>query len=220
MMNENMNTINATNNLINTINNTKTGTYILSTTNGDEYHDFNFYTDLSVSKKLQFVNSVVGLVVDENHYNSVIRDTIFDFYIIDIMTDINTGELKDSLHFLDDVDNFLLSTNIVEIVKANASPSLLDELNKAVDKSIAYITGIHPSPISDAIASLLSTLEKRISEVDMGSMMEMAKKLTSITGELNADSIVNAYMNSDMHKKNLEEIAEAKKNSKNGSKDE
>lgn len=204
-------------------NNTKTGTYILSTANDDEFYEFEFYTDLSVANKLYFVNSVTDLVVDENRYNSVIRDLVFDFYIIDIMTNVDTTELKNSLSFLNDVEEFLLSTNIVEIVKANMSPSLLDELNKAVDKSIAYRTGIHSSSISDAIASLLSALEKRINEVDTNSMMEMAKKLSGIAGELNVDNVVDAYINSDMHKKNLDEIAKAKsksKTDKKNSKDE
>lgn len=186
----------------------KTGVY----TYNDESYNFNFRTDLSVADKLRFVNSVVNLVVDENHYNSVIRDLIFDFYIVDVMTDIETTELKDSLTFLNDVEEFLFSTNIVEIVKANAFPTLFNELNTAVDKSIAYLTGIRPSPLSDSLTSLLSTLEKKINEVDLDSMMSMAQKLASMTGEFTPDSIMNAYMNSDIHKKNLAEIAEAKKN--------
>lgn len=190
--------------------NMKTGIYNYN----DESCDFKFYTNLSVANKTKFVNSVVSLVVDENHYNSVIRDLIFDFYIVDIMTDIETKELKKSATFLNDIEDFLLSTNIVEIVKANAFPTLIDELNNAVDKSISYLTGIHPNPLNEAIASLLSTLEKKINEIDLDSMMDMAQKLASMTGEFTPDSIVNAYMNSDMHKKNLAEIVEAKRDFK------
>lgn len=190
--------------------NMKTGVY----TYNDESYNFDFYTDLSVAMKLRFVNSVVELLIDENHYNSVIRDLIFDYYTIKIFTTVDTEELDNSLTFLNDVEDFLLSTNIVEIVKANAFPTLFDELNTAVDKSIAYLTGIHSSPLSDALAHLLSTFEKKINEVDLDSMMGMAQKLASMTGEFTPDSIVNAYMNSDMHKKNLAEIAETKNNSK------
>lgn len=188
--------------------NMKTGVY----TYNDESYNFNFYTDLFIANKIKFVNSVISLVVDENHYNSVIRDLVFDFYIVDIMTDIDTTEFKDSLTFLNDVEDFLLSTNIVEIVKANAFPTLFDELNKAVDDSIQYLTGIHTNPLNNAIASLLSTLEKKINEVDTNGMMAMAQKLVGMTGEITPESIVNAYMNSDAHKKNLAEIIEAKKN--------
>lgn len=187
--------------------NMKNGTY---TYNG-ELHNFNFCTDLGIANKVKFVNSVVSLVVDKNHYNSVIRDLIFDFYIVDIMTDIDTAEFKDSPTLLNDVEDFLLSTNIAEIVKANAFPTLFDELNTAVDKSIQYLTGIHPSPLSDAIASFLSALEKKINEVDLDSMMDMAHKFAGMTGELTPESIMNAYMNSDIHKKNMAELEDAKK---------
>lgn len=192
----------------------KMGTYIYTTENGEESYNFNFYTDLSSANKLRFVNSVIDILIDEENYNSVIRDLIFDFYVVDIMTDIDTAKLKKSPTFLDDVEDFLLSTNIVEIVEANAFPTLFDELNKAVNQSIEYRTGIHQNPIGEAIASFVNILEKKINEVDLDSMMDMAQKFVGMTGELTPDSIVNAYMNSDMHKKNLVEIAEAKKDSK------
>lgn len=188
--------------------NMKTGAY----TYDGESCSFKFYTNLSVANKVKFVNSVVSLVVDENHYNSVIRDLMFDFYIVDVMTDIKTTEFKKSDTFLNDVEDFLLSTNIVEIVKANAFPTLFDELNGAVDKSIAYLTGVHPNPLNEAIAMFVSTLERKISEVDLGSMMDMTQKFAGMTGEITPESIVNAYINSDVHKDNLAEISETKKN--------
>ena len=185
----------------------KTGVY----TYNEETYNFNFCTDLSSADKLKFVNSVVSLLVDENHYNSVIRDLIFDYYTIKTFTTVDTSKLDNSLNFLNDVEDFLLSTNIIEIVKANAFPTLFDELNTAVDKSVQHLTGIHPSPLSDALASLLSTFEKKINEVDLESMMGMAQKFAGMIGELNVESVVDAYMNSDVHKKNLVEIAEAKR---------
>lgn len=194
------------------MNEMKAGTYTRMTDNGDEYINFNFKTDLKVSEKAKFVNYVVSLVVDENAYNSVIRDLVFDYYTIKIFTDIDTFEFDNSKHFLDDVEDFLLETNIVDIVKANAFPTLFDDLNKAVDDSVEYLTGIHKNPINDALSSLLSTLEKKIDEVDLDSMMGMAKKLVGMTGELTPESVVNAYINSGVHNKNLAEIAEAKNN--------
>ena len=182
------------------------GTYV----KGEEYIDFNFGTDLTVFEKQKFVNSVVNLIVDEKNYNSVLRDLIFDFYIVDIMTDVDMTELRQSPYFVNDVEQFLEETNIVDIVKANASPTLFDELNDAIDKSIEYITGIHPSPLNEALASLVNTLEKKINGLDTDSMMDMAQKFVGITGEFTPERVVNAYMDSDMHKKNLEEIAESK----------
>ncbi len=182
------------------------GTYI----KGEEYIDFNFGTDLSIAEKYKFVNAVVGLVVEEKKYNSVLRDLIFDFYVVDMLTDIDTTELKESSFFVNDVEKFLEETNIVDIVKANATPTLFDELNKAVDKSIEYITGIHFNPLNEALTSLVNTLEKKMKEFDMGAMMGMAQKLVSMTEKLTPESVVGAYINSDVHKKNLNEIEESK----------
>lgn len=186
----------------------KLGTYIC----GEESYKFTFETNLSISKKAKFVNSVVSLVVDKEDYNAVIRDLIFDFYTIELFTDIDTTELKQSDNFLDDVEAFLLETNIIEIVKANAFPTLFDELNDAVNKSIEYKTGIHPSPLNEALASLINTLEKKIGEFDMNSAMEIASKLNGITEDFTTENVVQAYLNSDVHKNNLDEVAKSKKN--------
>ena len=187
--------------------NVMTGAYF----NGDGSYNFNFYTDLPVAKKLKFVDSVVNLLVDDNHYNYVIRDLVFDFYIVDIFSDYDTSELKKSSFFVNDVEQFLENTNIVDIIKVNMEVGLLEELNTAIDKSIEYLTGIHPNPLNEALASLLSTLEKKINEVDLDSMMGMAQKFASMTDDFTMENAIKTYMESDYHKKNLAEIEESKK---------
>lgn len=179
-------------------------------TKGEETFNFNFYTDLSASQKLTFVNSVVNTVVSDN-YNSIIRDLMFDYMIVKVFTDVDMSFINNSEDIVDSVEQFLLETNIVDIIKANASPTLFDELNKAVDKAIAYRTGIHTSPIADSLANLFSTIEKKVNEFDMGNMMEMAQKFAGMTGEFTPESIVKAYMSSDTHQKNVAEIENAKK---------
>ena len=184
----------------------KQGTYMYD----EDSRIFKFYTDLSASKKVKFVNSVVSLIMDGENYNSVIRDIVFDFFVIDIMTDIDTDELRDSSNFLDDVEDFLLETNIVDIVKANAFPTLFEELNKAVDKTIEFKTGIHPNPLGEALASLVNTLERKIESLDMSKAMEMANKFSGMTDEFTTENLVKAYLQTDMHKDNLDEIAKVK----------
>ena len=196
------------------MNDMKTGTYISTIDGYEETYNFGFRTDLSSADKLKFVNSVVDLLIGENYYNSVIRDLVFDFYVVDIMTDIDTTKFKESSFFVNDVEQFLEETNIVDIVRANAFPTLFDELNKAVDNSIQYLTGIHFNPLNEALANLVNTLERKINNVDLDSMMSMAQKFMNMTGELTTENIVNAYINSDVHKKNLAEVAAVKKKAK------
>ena len=199
--------------------NIMTGTYINK--NNDETYNFNFATDLSAYRKMIFVNYVVNSLVDEDRYDSIVRDLIFDFGLVSILTDIDISFINkkddegNSINPIIFIEQFLEETNVVDIVKENMVVGLLEQLNKAVDKSIEYRTGIRPSPLNDALASLINTLEKKVNEFDMSGAMEMAQKFASMTGDLTVDNIVNAYVNSDVYKKNLKEIAESKKSKRN-----
>lgn len=190
-----------------------TGTF----TYNDDTYNFNFATNISAFNKLIFVNSVVETIVDGENYNSVVRDLIFDFNIIDVFTNIDTSfiDVEDDdgnkINPIILIEHFLEKSNVVDIVKANMRSGLLEELNKAVDLNIQYLTGIHPNILNDALVRLVDTFEKKIDQIDLNSMMDMAKMFTSMTEDFTLNNVVNAYMESEMHKKNLAEIAEAKK---------
>lgn len=192
--------------------NIKTGTYFYN----DESYDFEFATDLSAHRKLMFVNYVVNSLVNEDEYNYIVKDLIFDFGLIALMTNIDISFINvededgDIINPIVFIEPFLEETNVVDIVKANMEVGLLEELEKAVEKSIEYRTGIHPSPIADSFSSLLSTIEKKINEVDLESMMGMVSKFSDMTDEFNLDNLVKAYMESDIHKENLKEVAKTK----------
>ena len=185
-------------------------------TYNNESYNFEFKTSLSAYDKQVFVKTVVGNLVDDAGYDVVIKDLIFDFVIIEVFTNIDTSFINmeddegNDINPIIPIEHFLEETNVVDIAKENMETGLLDELNRAVDLDIQYLTGIHPNPINEAITSLISTIEKKIGEVDLDSMMSMAQKFAGMTEDFTLDNIVNAYMNSDIHKSNLAEIKEAK----------
>lgn len=189
-------------------------------TYNNEFYNFEFKTSLSAYDKQVFVKTVVGNLVDDAGYDVVIKDLIFDFVIIEVFTNIDTSFINmeddegNDINPIIPIEHFLEETNVVDIVKENMETGLLDELNRAVDLDIQYLTGIHPNPINEAIISLISTIEKKIGEVDLDSMMSMAQKFAGMTEDFTLDNIVNAYMNSDIHKSNLAEIKEAKEETK------
>lgn len=197
------------------MNNVMTGNYI----NGDKIHNFEFYTSLSASNKVKFVNSVTSILVDGENYNSIIYDIIFDFYVVDIFaTDESTKEVVDRLKhsnaFLEDVEEFLENTNIAEIIKAGADYGLIDELKHSVDLNVQYLTGIHPNRLNDALTELINTIERKIDGVDLSAMMDVAQLFAGMTDDFTTENVVNAYINSDMHKDNLNEIKKSKKKKK------
>lgn len=186
-------------------------------TYNEESRNFNFKTSLSAYDKQLFVQTVVDNLIGEGVYNVILRDLIFDFVIVEIFTNIDTSfiNMKDEdgndVNQIIPIEHFLEQSNVVEVVKANIEDGLLEELNRAIDLNIQFLTGIQPNSLYDAFANLLSTLEKKIGEIDLSSAMEMIEKFSNMTDEFNVDNIVKAYMNSDVHEKNEEEIAKAKK---------
>ena len=185
-------------------------------TYNNESYNFDFRTSLSAYDKQMFVKTVVSNLVDDNGYDSIIRDLIFDFTIVDTLTNVDTSfiNMKDddgnAINPIILIEHFLEETEVVDIVKANMKAGLLDELNRAVDLNIQYLTGIHPNPLNEAIANLVSTLEKKVNGIDLDSVMGMAKKFAGMTEDFTIENAINAYMNSDIHQKNLVEIEEAK----------
>lgn len=186
-------------------------------TYNDNDYNFDFSTSLSAYEKQIFVKTVIDNLVDEEGYDVVLRDLIFDFIIIEMFTNIDTSfiNVKDEdgndISPIITIEHFLKESNVVDVVKANMEDGLLDELNHSIDLNIQYLTGIQTNPLNDALANLLSTLEKKINETDLNDAMKMAQKFMSMTGEFNLDNLVNAYTNSDVHKENLEEIEKSKK---------
>lgn len=186
-------------------------------TYNDESYNFDFKTYLSAYDKQVFVKTVVKNLVNDDGYDVIIKDLIFDFTIIEMFTNIDTSFINmkdnngDDIYPVILIEHFLEETNVVDIVKANMEVGLLDELNRAVDLNIQYLTGICPNPINEALARLVSTIEDKINKIDLDSAMDMIDKFANMKEDFSVENIVNAYMNSDVHKENLEQIAESKK---------
>lgn len=178
----------------------KTGTY----NHNGESIPFEFSTSLSASNKLNFVNSVVKVVVDDDDYNYVIENMIFDFYIVNYFTNIDVSEITESPNNIDMIEDFLNETDIVNIIRMNAVHGIINELEKAVSLNIEYKTGIHVNPISSSLSSLLDTIEQKVDGIDLEEMMGIAGSIAGISDELTADKLLDAYAKTDIFKKNWE----------------
>ena len=183
---------------------TKNGVY----TRNDKSIDFTFYVSIPVSNKLKFVNFVVNQIVDDK-YNSIIRDLIFDFAIVRLLTDVDVKEVIDKDDTMTAIEEFLDETNIVEIVKMNSS-ELIMELNEAVDDNIEYLTGIRKNSIERSVSQLLNTLARKVEGVDTTTMMEAAKVISNIKGDFTPESMIDAFDNSEIFKNRHREILKEK----------
>lgn len=174
----------------------KNGVY----TKGEKTFEFSFITDLSASKKMDFVNSVVGYVVTDSDYNFVIKDIIFDFEIIHKFTNYNISDIKEADDTLGAIEELLDTTNIVEIVKSNMVDALYEELVNAVNLDIQYKTGIRNNDILNSVERILDTIEEKVKDIDTKELDEFAKVFNSVSGEITPDKLLKAYAKSDMYK--------------------
>ena len=180
--------------------NAKTGVYNFN----EKEFSFNFLTNLPASMKVSFVESVTNALIDEdnNNYNSVIRDIIFDFYIIVAMTDVDVTDIANSGD-VDKIEEFVNETEIVSIVKNNTEDGLIQSLGDAVDANLQYRTGIKIDAISKSISSLLNTIERKIPEFDMDEVMSASGLLSQIADDFSPEKMLDAYANSEEFRKYL-----------------
>ena len=173
--------------------------------------DFTFKTYFTTSEKAEFISAVTNVLVGDD-YLPVLRSIFFDYYIIDMLTDVDMSidEKDESAEIIDKIESFLEETNVIDIVKANIEDSLIDELNEAIDMNIEYRTGIKKNSLNDALSSLVNTLEEKLKDYDMEDAMQMVEAFSGITGDFTPQNIVNAYMNTDVAKQNIKELNEAK----------
>ncbi len=167
--------------------------------------EFNYCYDIPMSQKIAFVDYVVNPVVGDDYYYPMIKDVLFDFRMIQFFTDIDTDVVEGD-DVIDQMVEFLESTNAADVVKVSVNFDVVQELYDAVDKAIEYKTGIHPSPIADGIASILDTIEQKFAGIDMDAMTGMAKVFGKLQGDITPDKMLEAYANSDVFKKMHEKV--------------
>lgn len=171
--------------------------------NGEEI-EFSYYANPSMSKKFSFVRSVVDVVCGDDYYFPMIRNMIFDFYLIKFFSDIVVySEDKDSIDY---VEEFLANNNAATIIKLGMDSDVLQELYENVDKMIEYKTGIHPSPIENVISKILDTLEQKFANIDVDAMTGMANVFGKLQGDITPEKMLEAYAKSDVFKKQAKEV--------------
>lgn len=164
----------------------KRGVYTNTATG--EVAEFNYCSGLTTSEKIRFINNVMGFVVGAYYY-PMLKDIIFDYAIIQYFTDI---QFDDDLN-VDQIEDLLGNTNIVDIVKMNMEDGLCNELNKAIDMNVEYKTGVHTNRIEVAVENLLGVLKDKMANIDTSKMMNLAEKLGDFNDHITPDDMIQAY---------------------------
>lgn len=163
--------------------------------------EFKYYKEISLSKKLDFVNNVLDVLFQNNYCYAVIRNELFDIMLVDSFTDVFLEE-EDFTFTINEIDKFLSKTNVVDILKKEINSTLLKELSDTIDINIAYKTGVNLNSISTSFSSLLKTIEEKVSNFNVDELTNTLKEFANMTDGLSQEKIIELYTKSDKYKKN------------------
>lgn len=163
---------------------------------------FNYGTDLTALEKIMFVKNVIDNLFIADIYNTIVKDLFFDFEIINAFTDIDISYI-DGNNAVNEIEKLVANVNVEEI-KSNLKDGLISDLVKAVELNITYKTGIKSDVIADSLASLLNTIERKIENIDVDSIMNVSNTLSNISGDFTPEKLIEAYSKSDAFLKTIE----------------
>ena len=163
--------------------------------------DFKYRTELTLQQKVSFVNFVLGVIFDDDYCFSIIKNEVFDIALIYMFTDVLKYD-EDFTFSLNNIEEMLNTTNVIEILKKEIDNDLIKDLNEVIDINIAYKTSVNVNSISTSFSSLLKTIENKVSDFDVDEFSNTLKKFGDITNGMSPDKIMELYTKTDAYKKN------------------
>lgn len=167
---------------------------------------FNYYTDISPTKKMSLISNVADIVVRTNYYSFLV-EPVLDFMIIHYFTDVDTKECIDDI---DKMIEFVEQTNISDIVIVNMKDGLYEQIKQSVDDNIEYKTGIHRDYLTDLISNFFQGIHENLKSIDVEKLQDKISELTSMKENLTMDKLVESYTKSDAFNNKQAEIIKAK----------
>ena len=171
--------------------------------------DFKYRTELTLQQKVSFVNFVLGVIFDDDYCFSIIKNEVFDIALIYMFTDVFQYD-EDFTFSLNNIEEMLNTTNVIEILKNEIDKDLIKDLNEVIDINIAYKTGVNVNSISTSFSSLLKTIENKVSDFDVDEFSNTLKKFGDITNGMSPDKIIELYTKTDAYKKNYKSTLSTK----------
>lgn len=179
--------------------------------NKDEVTEINVVVEnISIKRKLSFINFVVNNVVTENQYNLVLKNIIINIGLIKYFSDADIGDILSSEDFIDEFEEFEENTDLIAVLKTEINLTEFLDMLDCINKQIEYKTGIHENEITNAISSLLNKLEQKLDTIDLDNIVQIGNVLSSVSDELTMDKLVDAYSKTDNFTGNQAKVLDEK----------
>lgn len=191
--------------------NVKTGVYTIISENEVKDIEFTYKTSLTASEKINFVSMVTNILVGENYY-SFLKELIFNYYLIDLFTDIDVVDLDEATNSIQAIEDFINSSNIAYVLRSSIGNNTIEELEQAVDDNLEYRTGVHANSISRTVNRLIIKLSEKVDQINTEDINQLASIMGNMTGDITAEKLINAYANSPIFAKSVEDRIKEREN--------
>ncbi len=173
-----------------------------------EVKEFKYRTTATLSEQITFVEMVSDGVFVGDSYLPLLKEPVFDYWLIATFTDIDMGELAD----IDVFDRFNKETGVAERIRNKLNSILLNNLSTSVDSNIEYKKSIAHDNISTAIVDLINMIKDKIEAFGNGLNSDVVMDFIQKFSEsgIDGESIVKAYLDSDQYKENVADVVDAK----------
>ena len=179
-------------------------------THNGEVIEFNYSPTATYTEQVSFVDIVSKNVFVDGNYLLLLEDITFNFMLVKTFTDIKADCIAEG-----DIDAFAefdKATDITNKLRKLINPQLIKSLETSVKDNIVYKKNIAHDNISTALVDLINTVKEKIEAfgdgLDSNAVMEFIQKFSE--ADLNSESIVDAYLNSDVHKNKVTELVDSK----------
>lgn len=167
----------------------------LSGTLNGEVVEFNCITNPSMTELQLFVDRVVGAIVSDDLYRPLLRDTMFDFFLISDFTDIDLSDFEENSDAIE-IERFVKNNTISDEIKREWGQNIISMLNDALDACVAFKTGFDPHGVSYELKRLVNYINSYVNEVNIDDVKEFMNRFNQIGGDITPESVVESYIKS------------------------
>ena len=191
-------------------NKTEHGVYTID----NEVTDYHYTSYIGTAAQVNFVKAVTEMIIGGGEYIPLLKEPLFNYVLLSVFTDIDLTKFVDDDGdlLIDDFVEFDTVSGVSAKLKLLIDSDMLYQIQTSLDTNLAYKTGLHKDDMTDAVVELVKILGDKINSI--GKDLNTEKVNEFITkfnnSDLNTESIVKAYLDSDGFNSKMNDTINAK----------
>lgn len=157
--------------------------------------EFNCVMNPCMTELQLFVDRVVNAIVSDDIYRPLLRDVMFNFFLISDFTDIDISDFEDNSDAIE-IERFVNNSSVADEIKRAWGYKTVSKLNDAIDASVAFKTGFDPHGLSFEIKKLINYINSYVNEISIDDVKEFMNRFNQINGDITPENVVESYIKS------------------------